>query len=93
MAFKGRIMKLQIMKDVPVVCLWCLRCACDACSGACGFSGLTFFYFPISLTAYQHLKAPQPSKMCLNGLQRSYNGTTYHAGCACGVPVVCLWCK
>jgi hypothetical protein len=27
MAFKGRIMALQIMQNVPVVCLWC---ACDA---------------------------------------------------------------
>jgi hypothetical protein len=57
MAFKGRMMSLQILHDVPVVLLWCIGGACDACGGACGFSDLTFFRFPISLTTYQHLKA------------------------------------
>jgi hypothetical protein len=48
-----------------------------------------------SLTKYQHLKALQIIHMYLNGLQRSYDVTTDHAWCACGVPVVhmtCLWC-
>jgi hypothetical protein len=59
-----------------MMCLWC---ACDACGGACGFSGLTFFGFPISLTTYQHLKALQIIHMNLNGLQRLYDVTTDNA--------------
>jgi hypothetical protein len=95
MAFKGRMMSLQNMHDVPVVCLWCIWHACDACGVACGFSRFTFFRFPISLTTYQHLKALQIIYMHLNGLQRSYVVTTDYEWCACGVPVVnmtCLWC-
>jgi hypothetical protein len=80
------------------MCLWCASGALDVlvmCGGACWFSGLTFSHFPISLTAYQHLKALQINNMYLCGLQRSFNVITYHIGRACGVPVVpvvCLWC-
>jgi hypothetical protein len=78
-----------------VVCLWCIWRACDACGGACGFSGLTFFHFPISLTTYILLKALPIIPVHLIGLQRLYDVTKDHAWCACGVPVVhmtCLWC-
>jgi hypothetical protein len=92
MAFKGRMMSLQIMHDVPVVCLWCILCGCDACGGACGFSGLTFFCFPISLNTYQHLNALYIIHKHLNGIQSSYDVTTDHASCACGVHVVHMTC-
>jgi hypothetical protein len=94
MAFKGRMMSLQIMHDVPVVCLWCIWRACDACGGACGFSVLTFFrsHFIDNISTF---KALQIIHVHLHGLQRLYDVTTDHAWCACGVPVVhmtCLWC-
>jgi hypothetical protein len=95
MAFKGRMMSQKIMKDVPVVCLWCIWRACDAFGGACGFSGLYFSCIPFSWTTCQHLKALQSIHMHPNGLQRSYDVTTDHVWCACSVPVVhmtCLWC-
>jgi hypothetical protein len=46
-------MSLQIIYDVPVVCLWCLWCACDACGVPVvpvvpvGFSVANLIYGPI----------------------------------------------
>jgi hypothetical protein len=90
MAIKARMMSQKIMKDVPVVCVWCIWRACDAFGGACGFSGLSF-----SWTTCPHLIALQSMHMHLNGLQWSYDVTTYYLWCACSVPVLhmtCLWC-
>jgi hypothetical protein len=88
MAFKGRMMSLQIMHDVPLVFLWCIWRACDACGGACGFSALTFFRFPILLTTYQHLK-PFKSFMCI---WMNFKGLMMTLQIMHDVPVVCLWC-
>jgi hypothetical protein len=68
MALKGLMMSLHIMHDVPLVCLWCIWRACDAYGGACGFPGLTFCRFPISLTTCPHLKALRTIHVHLNGL-------------------------